>query len=178
MRRYIPNILEAGSLLIILLVAVSSCHKDTTSYPQGWRAPINSELGDDWRKKDAEKYLVVKGDFNGDAVTDEARLLVRADGSALGFFGFVSDKNHAVKTYLLDEMKGAGAIHAMGIKKVSPGLYKTACGKGYWTCRKPDEVPEIKIQHDAIDYFKTESANSFFYWDVQAHAFKRIWISD
>lgn len=171
------SIARIVSAIVVMILAVFSCHKDTTSIPQGWRAPISSELGDDWRKKEAERYLVVKGDFNGDRVIDEARLFVREDGSGLGLFGFVSEKNRTIKTYLLDEMKGSGSIHAMGIKKVSPGSYKTACGKGYWACRK-DEVPEIQLQHDAMDYFKTESANSFFYWDAQASAFKRIWISD
>jgi hypothetical protein len=122
-------------------------------------------------------HLIVKGDFNGDGIIDTARLLFREDGSALGLFAFVSQKNYSFKVYLLDEIKGADAIHDMGIKKVSPGLYKTACGKGYWSCDK-DELPELSIQNDSIDYFKTESAESFFYWDVRTNAFKRIWMSD
>lgn len=50
-------------------------------------------------------------------------------------------------------------------------------GKGYWGC-KEDEVPEIKIESDAIEFFKYESASSFFYWDDEKSEFKRIWISD
>ena len=68
-------------------------------------------------------------------------------------------------------------IHAMGIEKVSHGRYKTACGKGYWDCKK-GEPSEIVIEHDAINYFKTESANSYFYWDAKTKKFKRIWMSD
>lgn len=164
-------------VVFVITISPSCSKKDNLSLPQGWRMPLISEISDDWRKKDIGNYLLVRGDFNGDGVIDEARLLVREDGSGLGLFAFVSQGNHTFKIYLLDEMKGPISIHAMGIKKVSPGLYKTACGKGYWKCRK-DEVPEITIQHDAIDYFKTESANSFFYWDIQASAFKRIWVSD
>lgn len=171
------SVIKFVSVVIFVIVTLPSCHKDNMSFPQGWRVPVSSEINDDWRKKNIDRYLLVKGDFNGDGAIDEARILVREDGSGLSLFAFVSQENHTVKAYLLDEMKGSGSIHAMGIKKVSSGLYKTACGKGYWACGN-DEVPEISIQHDAIDYFKTESANSYFYWDAQTKAFKRIWISD
>jgi len=165
------------SVVIFALAALTSCHKDSVTFPHGWRLPTSTEIDDDWRKKDIDRYMIVKGDFNGDGVIDEARVLVRENGSGLGLFSFVSQKDHTVKAYLLDELKGVNSIHTMGIMKVSPGLYKTACGKGYWECNK-GEVPEISLQHDAIDYFKTESANSYFYWDIQAKIFKRIWISD
>lgn len=118
-----------------------------------------------------------KGDFNGDGIIDEAKLLVRKDGSGFGVFAFIYQKDHSFKIYQLDEMKDVKLIQAMGIKKVSPGTYKTACGKGYWDCQK-DEVPEITIKNEIIDYFKTESANSFFYLDIKTNVFKRIWISD
>jgi hypothetical protein len=68
-------------------------------------------------------------------------------------------------------------IHTIGIKKNACGSYKTACGKGYWDCRK-DEPPEISIKNESIDYFKIEGAHSFFYWDDNSNDFKRIWISD
>jgi len=62
----------------------------------------------------------------------------------------------------------------MGIEKASPGKYGTACGKGYF--EYTDEPPEIALKYDAIDYFKYESANSFFIWE--GNGFKRVWISD
>jgi hypothetical protein len=65
----------------------------------------------------------------------------------------------------------------MGIAKVSPGKYKTACGKGYWEC-KTGELPEIAIRHDSINYFKTESASSYIYWSERTKTFKRAWITD
>lgn len=137
----------------------------------------NDELKDAWRNESKDKFTIVKGDFNGDGIVDEAKLLVREDGSGFGIFAFVSQKNQSFKAYLLDENKDKSLIRAMGIKKASSGIYKTACGKGYWGC-KQDEVPEINIRNEAIDYFKTESANSFFYWDSETNNFKRIWISD
>jgi len=159
-----------------LLLLLSAC-VDKFELPEGWRTPNNVELEDRWRNVDNNKYIKIWGDFNGDGTIDEARLLVRNNPSSLGLFAFVSQPNHSYKSYFLDEMKGNIAIHAMGIRIVASGIYKTACGKGYWKCSN-GETPEIVIKNEAIDYFKTESANSFFYWDSATNKFNRIWISD
>lgn len=163
-------------LTIFSLSLITACSNDR-HLPDGWRMPANDELKDAWRNESKDKFTIVKGDFNGDGIVDEAKLMVRQDGSGFGVFAFVSQNDQSFKTYLLDENKDKSLIRAMGIKKVSSGFYKTACGKGYWDC-KQDEVPEINIRNEAIDYFKTESANSFFYWDSKTNNFKRIWISD
>ena len=170
---YVVNVITGIVLLVITLPTLAG----SMPLPLGWRVPTSSELNDDWRSNDPNKYEVLRGDFNGDGVVDQAMLLVPLKGRSLGLFVFLSQKNHTFKTYALDRIKDVALIKAMGIAKVSPGQYKTACGKGYWECAK-DEAPEISIQHDAIDYFKTESANSYFYWDEQTKTFKRIWISD
>ncbi len=65
----------------------------------------------------------------------------------------------------------------MGIDLVRPGNYQTACGKGYWDCEK-DEPELLTLAGPAIDFFKTESANSFFFFDAATHRFRRVWISD
>lgn len=162
--------------ILVSLSLLASC-SNSKSLPQGWKLPSSEELKDAWRNESESRYTIVRGDFNGDGIIDEAKLLVRKDGTGFGLFAFLYQKDHSFKIYQLDEMKDANLIRAMGIKKVSPNSYKTACGKGYWDCQK-DEVPEITIKNEAIDYFKTESANSFFYWDVKTNTFKRIWISD
>ena len=170
--RDVRRILLAIVASLSLLIACSN----SESLPQGWRLPTSEELKDAWRNENENRYTIVKGDFNGDGIIDEAKLLVRKDGSGFGVFAFVCQKDRSFKMYQLDEMKDMKLFQGMGIKKVSPGTYKTACGKGYWSCQQ-DEVPEMTIKSDAIDYFKTESANSFFYWD-KTNSFKIIWISD
>jgi len=142
-----------------------------------WRAPSGNEANDEWRTDATEKNLVAKGDFNGDGILDTAKLLIRKDGLAFGLFVFLSQGNATVKPYLLNEDNDVRHLHGMGIEKVSPGVYKTACGKGYWEC-KPKEEPEVSIPYDAVNYFKVESANSYYYWDKQHSNFIRIWISD
>lgn len=78
---------------------------------------------------------------------------------------------------LLDESEDKMSIISMGVDVANPDIYKTACGKGYWKCEK-NEPEVINLKLPAINFFQTESANSFFYWDRKKKAFKRIWISD
>lgn len=163
-------------IVAIFVFSVASCSKAEQPLPQGWKLLV-FDTHDDWRKEDPSRYTIIRGDFNGDGIQDTARLLEPEDGAGIGLFVFISTGKDKFKTYLLDEMKDPDSVHSKGIRKVSPGIYKTACGKGYWPCGK-DEVPEISIRYDAIDYFKTESASSYIYWDTQTSTFKRIWISD
>ena len=160
--------------VIIILSLLTAC---SSSLPQGWRLPTSEELKDTWRYESESRYIIIKADFNGDGIVDEAKMLVRKDGTGFGLFAFINQKDNSFKIYHLDEMEDGKLIHAMGIKKVMPGSYKTACGKGYWVCRD-DEPSEITIKNESIDYFKTESANSFLYWDDTLATFKRILISD
>jgi hypothetical protein len=162
------------SITIIFTMLIIAC---SSGLPSGWRLPTNEELRDTWRDESDSRYATVKGDFNGDGIIDEAKLLLRKDGNALGLFVFLSQKDGAFKIFQLDEINAVEYIQVMGIEKVERGTYKTACGKGYWDCQD-DEPSEIILHNDAIDYYKIQSVNSFFYWDKGANSFKRIWISD
>lgn len=163
--------------MLFLVTILTNCTRIEAGLPQNWRLPSRLESNDAWRDEDSNKYLRAKGDFNGDGILDTAMLSISEDGASLGLVAFVSQTNKKFKTYFLHETKDNRLIHVMGIKQVPPGTYTTACGKGYWTCSK-DEVPTIQLRHDAINYFKIESTNSFFYWDDQSDTFQRIWISD
>lgn len=163
-------------VVVLLITPVAFALADDMPLPNGWRMPSKLELGDDWRQKDAEKFSVAIGDFNGDGVLDRAILLVSRNGKRAGLYVFLSG-NGGFKAYALDVKNSAEVLPVMGIAKVTPGKYKTACGKGYWTCKK-NEPSELLVQHDAVEYFKAESTSSYFYWNGQAKSFKRVWISD
>lgn len=170
------NLHQVFVSIIISLYGLAACSYKNP-FPPEWESIASDKLKDSWRDESKSRFTQVKCDFNGDGIIDEARLLVRKDGSGFALFAMVSQKDSSLKTYLLDEIRNLNLIQAMGIKKVLPGTYKTACGKGYWDCQK-NEAPEIHLKNEAIDYFKIESANSFFYWDIKADAFKRVWTSD
>lgn len=169
-------------ILRIIVIAVgilisSICLPNRLQLPPGWRVPTNAELQDRWREDDTNKYASVKGDFNGDNIVDEAKILLSDKPPGFALFAFLFQKNGTYKTYLLDKKENPTYIRALGIRKVTPGRYKTACGKGIIDCRK-GELSEVLLNYDAIEYFKVESASMFFYWDNLTKTFKKAWIDD
>jgi hypothetical protein len=168
--------------VILLFISIAYAGK---SIPRGWRVPINSEMqnendeNDKWRNSDKNKYLLVEGDFNGDGVRDEARLLIsKKNQPRLGLFAFVSQKDGTFKTFLLIEVsKDPSYFQALGIEKVSPGEYLTACGKGITDC-EPGEPDKVLLIYDGINFFKEGSASMYFYWESVTKDFKKTYIDD
>ncbi|MDA8082532.1 MAG: hypothetical protein M0024_02600 [Nitrospiraceae bacterium] len=166
------NKLKRMLIALALLLPMELHAQDITD----WRKPDNKELGSDysWRKEAPELFLTAKADFDGDGKADTARLLINGKKNQMGLLVTLAAKRNAS---ILLEATDKKEITNMGIKTVKPGQYKTACGKGYWDCKKGE--PEIlKLKQPAIDFFAYESANSYFVWDKKANAFKRIWMSD
>jgi len=172
------NVLRFLVIAICLLTPTASFSGEL-SLPKGWRLPTTSEItpNQEWRSNSPTRYLTVNADFNGDGVVDTGMLLVSKNGFELALFVFLSQKDGSSKIYLLDKLKHIEHIQVMGIELAVPNKYKTACGKGYFDCQ-PGELEEITLKNPAIDYFKIESANSFFYWEESKKIFKRIWMSD
>jgi hypothetical protein len=160
-----------------LICALTACTTGRPLVPPvGWRSPTPEEVAQQWRKDDPLRFLRVRADFNGDNVMDEARLLVKNDASGMALVVFLSNAR-GFTAVILDQIDEPGWLDAMGISLAAPGRYRTACGKGYFDC-EPGESEELMLQRPAINYFKEESANSFFYWNDRAASFKRVWISD
>jgi len=174
-----PSRLKQRAVIVICLAMPLSCFSEESSLPEGWRLPLPSETTTEqgWRSESPDRYLTTSADFNGDGIIDKAMLLVRKEGAGLGLFAFVSQKDRSAKSYLLDEIQNPEYIRVMGVSIAQPGKYKTACGKGYFECQDGEEN-EIVLRYPAIDYFKEESANSFYCWDENKKNFKRIWMSD
>jgi len=167
------NELPLSLVAFFLLFALESSAQHSTA----WRRPNIKDLGDDygWRKEDPNLYLTARADFDGDGKEDETFLLVNDKESKMGLFAQLSSLPG--KKIKLDESDHKSWIEVMGIAVVKPGNYKTACGKGYWTCEK-DEPAALNLNLPAINYFKESSANSFFVWDTKKKKFSRIWMSD
>lgn len=126
----------------------------------------------DWRRESPEDAAVARGDFDGDGKEDEARLLVSSDGKNYGLFVFLASG----PTVQLDSME-VGWLEVMGIETLPPGKHPTVCGKGYRDCQT-GEPPILDLRLPGIDYFKSESANSAFYWSLPERRFLRSWLSD
>lgn len=168
------------SLLLFLQLALfgetAYCEEIQVAIPSGWCYPSDAELDSQWRRRSPDRFALAKGDFDGDGTVDQALLLVMCKGRQVGLFAILSSSS-SNKPKLLVRDKSPLDIQVMGISVVKAGTYPTACGKGYWDCEK-GEPTEIGMKADAIEYFKTEGASSYFYWDKSVKRLKRIWITD
>jgi hypothetical protein len=156
-------------LLIVLMSSAAAAQKDLRRV-QPWRPPTAAELGtpqeQKWREDDPARYLLMTGDFDGDGKPDEARLMVRADGKAIALFVKLGARDTALK---LEEFPDIKMLPSIGIKRVAPDEYPTACARGF-DCAE-DEPRYIRFNHEAIDYFQRDGAERYYYWNDMRHAF-------
>jgi len=162
----------------LLLVLLSVCHGAAIAQadiPQGWRAPKSQEIayeGDTWRNENSNKFLEVQADFDGDEKNDDAKLLVSSNGEKYALFVFLGSG----KTVRLAQEK-TEHLQVMGIDFLLPGAHKTACGKGYWECKK-GEPKMLHLHTPGLLYFKSESAASVYVWSSSTKGFHQVWLSD
>jgi hypothetical protein len=159
------------ALFLIALASVCSAQE----MPTGWTKPGPKLTHQDFRRTDANHFLVATGDFNGDGVQDKAFLLVNQRTQKLGFFVCLTTETGCDWHRL--EVLDIAFLDVMGIAKVKPGQYETACGKGYWECGK-DEPEKLSTKRDAVEFFKDESASSVYVYNPRTHKFISIATSD
>ena len=142
-RRLRPTFSYMKILVIAAFLAVSASVCSSQELPAGWSKPPAGMTGQGFRQKDSTHFLVVKGDFNGDGVQDKALLLVNQHTQQMGLFVCLTTAT-GCDWHRLEVMEIA-FLDVMGIAKVKPGEYETACGKGYWECGK-DEPEKLKTK--------------------------------
>ncbi len=163
--------------IIVIAFALLMSLEVSAQEISGWRSPTKADLGDEigWRKEDPALYLAGSADFDGDGKQDSVCLLVNDKENRMGLFVQLSKQPR--KKIQLTEFEDKSWLKVMGVRIALPGKYKTACGKGYWACKK-GEPESLNLKLPAIDYFQEGSANSFFIWDKKTRQFRRIWMSD
>ncbi len=146
--------------------------------PDGWRYPGEADFAGGWlafRDEFPEPYHV-RGDFNGNGFEDDAWIMINRDNSGWGLFVIMGKKDMCCfAIQLLDSP--STAYTEMGLDLVPPGIYKTACGKGYRECA-PDEPEEVELIRPAINVFSYEGASTLYYWDDKSGKFKSVAVSE
>ena len=153
------------------------CGHDGVALPDGWRVPTADEVDEAWRHADPSRFLLADGDLDGDGEVDQARLLLRTDGGGYGVYAFLCRGDGVATPHLILHNRELELFPNVGIKPVEPGVYRTACGKGFIDCYE-GEPREVRLTHHAIDYFKAQTVASLFYWSDTAGAFKWVAIAD
>jgi hypothetical protein len=167
------------ALIAVLILSAWPAWAQSTNPPQGWRYPTEADYRSSWAdfRKDIPKPFHVLGDFNGDNRADEAWILIREKPAAWAVFVYLSDGQTGGAWRQVFRVDGDNEPQDFGITLAKPGRYKTACGKGYWECKKGE--PEVLVlTNPAINYFKYESASSIIYWNSKAQRFTTVAISD
>jgi hypothetical protein len=144
--------------------------------PKGWRRPTHSETSDEWRKKSPDRFVAVKGDFDGDGKPDIAELLVNPSAKQFALFVSLSSNRN---WQLLAKSDAMGNFDRFGIDYVKPGKYETACGKGYGDYACAHGEPDLlELKRPAIDFIYTESSDTIYYWDQKSKSFQAVLMSD
>jgi hypothetical protein len=160
---------------IVLFLAALTGVCAAQEMPNGWTKPAAKLTRQDFRRTDPNHFLLATGDFNGDGVPDKALLLVNQRTQKLGFFVCLTTET-GCDWHRLETMDIA-FLDVMGIAKVEPGQYETACGKGYWECGK-DEPEKLSTKRDAVEFFKDESASSVYVYNPRTRKFFSVATSD
>ena len=162
------------SLLSLIFVAASLMAQVShqQALPAGWRKATPTEAIGLWRKKSPSRFLVVRGDFDGDGRDDVAELLVSDSGKSFGLLVWLSSQRRWQSIHGADASLGN-----LGISLVLPKKFDTLCADDPSMCA-PSAPATVDLKNKAIEFFAWGEASSVFYWDPSAQAFRNAPMSD
>ena len=161
------------SLPLILLAAYSIAQVSAEqTLPAGWRKPALAEATGTWRKKSPARFLVVRGDFDGDGRDDVAELLVSDSGKSFGLFVWLSSQRRWQSIHGADASLGD-----LGISLVLPKKFDTLCADDPSMCA-PSAPATVDLKNEAIRFFAWGATSSIFYWDPSTQAFRNAPMGD
>jgi len=155
---------------LILCLFISSCVASTLAPPKGWRVPKEEQGSQVWREKNSNRYLSVKGDFNGDGINDEAKILSSEDKKLVGLFVFLSNIQGGYEIIELNK-KAYAYIDVMGVELFEKGVYRE---RGEKTFHEGD----ITFENDSIKYFKFDGAYGVYRWNSMSGKFEFVGLND
>ena len=141
--------------------------------PPGWRFPVEQDYSGDWKPSTSShsQPFHIHADFNGDAIEDDAWILLSKRGSGWGVFVFLGTNDGRPRMMSLETEPDRPSAQQFGIRVVEPGVYDTACRKDN-DCAS-SEPATLQLQHYAINFFSHEGVSVFFWWDADSGKFKR-----
>lgn len=140
--------------------------------PRGWRHLMPLENSQCDRSKDW--LFQVNGDFDGDLLDDEVKLLVKEDGQDIGLWIWQSN---GYPPTLIEQIHAQDRQHDMALAVIVPQKIKTACGAGRWKCKR-GETALLDLTTPGIKLYTCKGAGRVFYYDEPSSSFKQEWLPD
>ncbi len=142
-----------------------------------WRLPTVEELKKNWHwtQKEIKKNLRVVADFNGDGIKDEAKLMVKNNGSAIGLLAVISS-NKAEKDWILLDTGYPNAMKQYRISSKKPSVYQVSCRirRPCWLCEKKEPckkgIRSISIKTPTI----VVNDRDIFIWNKRRSTFVEL----
>ena len=120
---------------------------------------------------DEEGYLLAVGDFDDNGILDQSYFVEKEGRYSLCVS--MNGEEQGIKLRDLEEK----SFLRMGIRTQAPGgVYFHPCTRGLGSDCHPERITELRLNADAIEYFRFESSAALYFWrDDRFHIF---WFSD
>ena len=164
------------SVFILVALLLWSVPGLAVTLPPGWRLPNAGDRTGEWEESGTPFHI--RGDFNGDGITDEAWILFRKGSATWAMFAFLREANGAARSIKLVEEPSAPAQRFV-LETIRPSktVFRTACGKGYFDCAKGEPLT-VQFHLPSISFCLRESSCSVFVWQPKAARFQQVRMSD
>lgn len=161
--------------MVVILLGCAAVGQE--ELPEGWRKPTLSEANESWRRTSRTRFLVVRGDFDGDGKPDLAQLLVNDTKKELGLLVRLSSSGEWEVLHDI-EIRGEARLGDFGIRRVLPRKnIETLCGSDPSSCAS-DTAQILDLSSDAIEFFAHGTSSTYFYWDGTGKKFRLAPMSD
>lgn len=160
-------------LLALFLLPVTAF---AVSVPSGWRFPNAGDRTGEWEGTGVPFHI--RGDFNGDGISDEAWILFRKGSNDWAVFAFLQAADGTTRRIKLVEKRDAPAQRFV-LETIRPSkiVFRTACGKGYFECANGEPLT-IQFHLPSISFCLRESSCSVYVWRAKTARFQQIRMSD
>ncbi|MDM7925067.1 MAG: hypothetical protein QUS35_03520 [bacterium] len=164
-------------VLVLLLGFRPAAGQFKPRLPEGWQVAGKSDYAEeDIRFFNDALPNHAYADFDGDDRKDHVLLLIQREESRYGLFVVPGSGGRILKIEEMPLSRRDRKIRA-GLSLVKPGLYLTACGRGFWDCG-PDEPAELELTRNGIYFFIFEGSCSIYYWNDHTLRYDRITVSE
>ena len=166
---------QRHAFVLIFLIAILSPTAVAQELPHGWRRPAQTEVAQSWRMKSPSRFMIVKGDFDGDGKADVAELLIGRSVQQGGLFVWLTSQfnNPAGPIWHADK----GGLSNIGIRPAHPGKRETLCSSDPSEC-EPQTPAYVNLKSNGIELFSRGTTRSVAFWDATTKKFRWIPIGD